>query len=824
MRKFGNCAGLLLVTAMSAALAVPAFAQDPAPQAAEGDEADIADGDIVVTARRVQERLQDVPISITVFNQQQLDNRNIVGARDLANFTPSLSANARYGADNTTFTIRGFSQEQRTTATVGVYFADAVTPRGSGTNPGGDGAGPGYFFDLQNVQVLKGPQGTLFGRNTTGGAILLVPQKPTDKLEGYIEGSLGNYAMRRIQAVVNAPLGDIARLRFGIDRQTRDGYLINTSRIGPDRFADVDYTAVRGSLVLDITPELENYTVASYSRSETAGILPSIDLCFPNNLNTGAAIAAGATACAQVAREAPTGFFAVSNTEPNPHSDTRQWQVVNTTTWKASDTLTVKNIFSYAELRQTQQTDLFGFLQGPVGVLPTLSFGATHTIPGGAINAQSTLTEELQVQGSTGDDKLVYQFGGYLEFADPLGRSGSQQPSRLVCTDSDTFNCTIGGTGTVARYATETTYRTYALYAQATYALTEQLKLTGGFRYTWDSVIARSLQQTISFPASGTPALYCNRPTAGTAGPATPGDFSNAYTLAQRDSVCRSVDRAESRAPTWLIGLDFKPNEDVLVYGKYSRGYRQANVAPFAPDGFNTYRPERVDSYEIGTKASWRGSAPGHFNLALFYNSFKNQQLQLGFTQIPPLAAGTPSVASTVGIVNIGASKIYGLEADASISPFEGLTLDAAYAFVKTRLDAIAPVTTIPYPFNFVSQPAAVGQGLPFSPEHKLTLGAAYTLPLAPETGKITLGVQFSHQSSTLVVYNRFGTLPGYSLVNLHASWKGILGSPIDLSLFMNNVADNHYYIHANDSNTSGFVSYYLGEPRTFGARLRFSF
>ncbi|WP_343888388.1 TonB-dependent receptor plug domain-containing protein, partial [Sphingomonas oligophenolica] len=205
-----------------------AFAQDrPAPE-------NTAPDDVIVSARRVDERLQDVPISITVFNQQQLTSRNVVNAQDLATYTPSLSANANFGNENTTFALRGFAQDIGTAPSVGVYFADVVAPRGASNGlPAGDGVLPGSFFDLQNVQVLKGPQGTLFGRNTTGGAVLLVPQRPTYKLEGYVEGSYGNYDMRRVQGVLNIPLSDTFRVRMGVDRMTRDGYLNNISGVGP---------------------------------------------------------------------------------------------------------------------------------------------------------------------------------------------------------------------------------------------------------------------------------------------------------------------------------------------------------------------------------------------------------------------------------------------------------------------------------------------------------------------------------------------------------------------------------------------------------------
>src|ERR1700751_106569 len=133
--------------ALGISLAAPgaALAQTKAASAAPAvNEIDT----VIVTARRMEEKLQDVPISTTVFNQQQLTNNNITNAKDLATYTPSLSTNNRYGADNTTWTIRGFTQEQRTTATVGTYFADVVAPRGSGSTQGGDGAGPGMLFDL----------------------------------------------------------------------------------------------------------------------------------------------------------------------------------------------------------------------------------------------------------------------------------------------------------------------------------------------------------------------------------------------------------------------------------------------------------------------------------------------------------------------------------------------------------------------------------------------------------------------------------------------------------------------------------------------------
>lgn len=204
MRRISLKSGLLLGTVLGMPVsawaqdAQPAQDQQPATSATAPAAAAQASGQeeepaIVVTARRKQELLQDVPISITVFNQEQLSRNNVVNPADLATYTPSLSANNNFGNQNTTFAIRGFTQEIGTAPSVGVYFADVVTPRGASNGlPTGDGLAQGTLFDLQNVQVLKGPQGTLFGRNTTGGATVRHAAEPhADQPQPGLEGDHG---------------------------------------------------------------------------------------------------------------------------------------------------------------------------------------------------------------------------------------------------------------------------------------------------------------------------------------------------------------------------------------------------------------------------------------------------------------------------------------------------------------------------------------------------------------------------------------------------------------------------------------------------------
>ena len=865
-------ASLLAATAITVFSGTSALAQTPQqpsttqPQAAPQAQTDqaTAGNDIIVTARRVTERLQDVPISITVITPEKLENNNIQSAKDIATYTPGLTTNNRYGSDNTTWTIRGFTQEQRTTATVGTYFADVVAPRGSGATQGGDGAGPGSLFDLQSVQVLKGPQGTLFGRNSTGGAVLLVPRKPTDRFEGYVEGSVGNYDMRRLQAVVNVPVAQWLRVRFGLDRSLRDGYEKNAGNIGfgpnghgadGNAGGSIDYWALRFSAVADLSPNLENYLIATYSKSESTGVTPKITRCFLNNPYTGASTgAAGLNACAQITREAPLGFWSVSNPLPDSASNTKQWQVINTTTWHASDWLTVKNIFSYARFWGDTNLDLFGFYRPLVTYGSETNgnqvqpFNTTHALPGHHTNAESSLVEELQFQGRHDDGHLFWQGGLYLEVNNPLGLSGIQSTTQTPCADVSTFNCLFAtnGANSIGRLAYQTHknyFRGKAAYFQASYDLTDHLKLTGGIRYTKDTVrsdfalVAIRLNQNafLGVPA-GQIAFCLNDVQFGKAGTAT-----NPYRpIGDRFNMCNEHHKVSTSAPTWLLDLDYKPIDNVLLYAKWSRGYRQGGVAPFAADQLQDYDKEKVDTYEIGAKTSWRGSFPGYFNISAFYNDFSNQQLQIGLSCNPVSAC-----AQTTAIVNAASSTLKGFEAEAAITPFKGLRLEASYAYLKTKIkdiiDLTAFVQSFGLPFNDI-RPLPIGSPIPNAQPHKLILSANYTLPLAPSVGKITFGGTWVYGSKYRAVSDpflltavsttavpvipfqygsKFGILPSTKVLNLNFNWENVGGKPIDWSIFVTNVTKEHVLLHVNVQAAQGFLSSIVGEPRMWGTRLR---
>src|SRR5579863_272234 len=820
-----------VATAMGIVLSTPAFAQT-AP--------DSPPGDIVVTARRVEERLQDVPISITVYNPQQLADRNIVNSADLAAYTPSLAVNGTYGPEKSSFAIRGFSQDLNTLPTVGVYFADVVAPRLSSNITSGNGAGVGSMFDLQNVQVLKGPQGTLFGRNTTGGAILLVPQKPTDKLGGYVEGTYGNYNAERVQAVLNVPLSDTFFVRAGIDRYKRDGYINNRSGIGPTEFNNINYLAARLSVLAQLTPNLENYAIATYSRSDTNGVLGKIPFCNRGTVpgSTGAGAVERAAVCAQVDNEAARGFgyYDAENSDPNPFVKSRQWQVIDTTTWKTTDTLTIKNIASYGEAVERYSFNLSG------DVIP-FPLVVTNPGPNTPQGHQATFTEELQFQGRTSDNRLTWQAGGYMERSDPIGgRQGQEQVTSVLssCTDVYAFKCSpfllnlpgIGliPAGSISIARNVYSYQNYGLYAQGTYKFTDQLSLTAGIRNTWDYEKEDSDNVRVTTSAAGPLGFACSRAVTPVPNPGA--------ALALGGSCTRSFVQKSSK-PTWLIDLEYKPVRDMMVYAKYARGYRGGGINE-ANFGAETWKPEHLDTYELGLKSSFHGAVSGTFDVTGFWNEFKDQQASVF---IPACTANIPGCThpaptSINGIQNIGRSRLRGVEADGSIILFKDLRFDVGYAY----LDAKVTGGSVPFCDNtrfICSQASFLGAGtvLPFAPKNRITVTGTYTLPLDPSIGKISVGATFTHTdhqftghgddtafAAGAIPYNA-GITPATNLLNLNANWKSVAGSPVDLSLFATNVTNQKYYVAGGTALAGlGGEVIILGEPRMYGMRLKVHF
>jgi iron complex outermembrane receptor protein len=777
-----------------------AFAQTASSASAESESAAI-----VVTARRMEERLQDVPISVGVLSSDKLLQANIASADSLAKYIPGLTATQRYSPEMSTFSIRGFTQELRTSASVGTYFADVVAPRGGGASlSGGDGAGPAYLFDLQNVQVLKGPQGTLFGRNTTGGAVLFAPRKPTRNFEGYIEGTYGNFGMLRIQSIVNVPVSSDVRLRLGVDKMQRDGYLHNVSGIGPRTYADVDYTAARASLDIDLTPDIENYTVGIYSFSDHQ---PAAFQVF----NANPALGLGRLAAAQVARlQAGNDPYQVEINLPNPRSRTRFWQVINQTTFRVSRGVTIKNNMSYSQIRQGLRAAIFGsnFSAGPGTIIYT---SVSFNPQGGYTNSQNNLVDELQLQGVAIGGKLNWQAGLYYEISTPDALVGSVGPSNgAVCLSlgvetADDYRCRSSAAAptSVNMAKGSVKYINMAAYSQGTYALTDTLKLTAGIRYTYDRSRGVSVAQLRLFPTNG--AFNAAGPAICEAGFAVPG--------------CRVESSTSSTKPTWTLNAAYKPIERLMVYGTWSRGYRQGAANPFAAPLAQTFEPESVDAYELGTKTEFAGTVSGIFNIAGYYNRLSKQQLQFALQPLP----GTLG-SNRTSIFNAGKSRIYGAEMNASLLFGRIFRLDGAANYLKTKLISRQAVSL---PGYVVIPTADVGGELPYSPKWSANIGGTVTLPLPASTGKVDMGASYRYQASYQIQAASVTPLRSTPVrqLDLNLDWHNVMNKPIDLAVFATNVTGQVNVITVNGLFGSfGFDGRQLGEPRMYGMRVRLRF
>jgi outer membrane receptor protein involved in Fe transport len=820
----------------------------PVPAETRGAKRSLVE-EIVVTAQRREENIQDVPISITVFDQKQISNANMTNSADLAKYTPSLQVNTRFGPDNAAFTIRGFTQDLRTTASVAVYFAEVVAPRGQSTQTSGDGAGPGALFDLQNIQVLKGPQGTVFGRNTTGGAILLVPQRPTDEFSGHVEFSPANFDGLRGQGVLNLPVSDSLKLRFGVDHNQRDGILNNVSGIGVDQLGDVDYTSGRLSAVWDVTEAIENYTILSMVNSDSNGYTAQLFDCSnpvprltdPSQYDIDELIASlpalltGAIdpvnpvpgvplgsplalltfqSCEQQladqAAAGQNGFYDVVSTVKTAVTRIKERRLINTTTWEVAEGLRFRNIFAYSHLYTENGSSIFGtYFPDPTDASGAreLTIGVSIVDPDIPVTSQQSVVEELQLQGDSMDRRLVWQAGAYYEKSMPDGWSGNRSSSLAYCDvktlegDPSQFDCFDpfqGMVGGVLAYRVKTNYLNQALYAQGTFDFLDSLSATLGLRYTWDETEAEGIKTLYRY----------------------------ALSVQQAPTVTVQTPSLRSTAPTGMLEFNYHPWPEVMTYAKYTRGYRQGNTNITADPGVDFHEPETVDTFEIGLKSSFDGPVPGRFNVAIFDNTLTDMQLQAGYV--------STTSGPTSAIFNAGKGKSRGAEVEAFFQPFEFLSTSLSYSFLDTELvesaefcervrtagGAIAGFTCTPI--------AEVGDELPYAPDHSAVANVNVFLPVPERLGLTNLGLTYAytgHQRVAGSSQTPHAVLDDFGIFNANLSWDEVFGSSLSLVAFGTNLLDRQYVTYVSGTyRPLGIDSRALGQPRMFGARLRYNF
>lgn len=736
---------------------------NPAESAAEATtQATTSLGDIVVTARRREENLQAVPIAVTAFSPSALVQKAITDRTSLADNTPSLfTINGGYPREFAFFALRGQGPAFGSTPGVINYFAEVPN------NLNIDGR-VGSYYDLANVQVLAGPQGTLFGKNATGGNILFEPVKPQKEFGGYIRTEFGNYSDRRVEGALNIPIvSDKVLLRVAGEIGRRDGYTID---VGPNfkgkDYDNLHYQSARVGLTLRPVEGVEIYTLARYYESDTNGggtVLGAFnpaagaDLGPPFGFIPVLAFYPGAATA--VAEQQARGPYRVSY-DLNQFSKTRYWQVLNQTSIELSDTLKLKNIISYSQFRNRYGYD---YDATPYPLAGQLTRSTWTTAP-------NFFTEELQLQGTAFNKAVTFSAGGFLD------RQGWQDPSGI---EQYTFFPIGTLIPPVSAVATQRTH-SEAIFAQATVDLGKLtpslagLSVTGGLRYTWEHTF---VSQTIIAP------------------PAVSGT-------------------ADSRYPSYTVTLDYDLATGIHAYVTARDAYKSGGVNGPVPVGsaFRTFAPERLSDVEIGLKSQFRlGDVQVRANIAAYRGIYANiQRTTLETVSGIPLNV-TRSAAK---------GRIQGVEFNGAVVLVPGLTLNGSYSYIDGKYTKVTDAS---------ANAILAGSPFPYTPKGKYSVGGAYEARLGG-AGDLSLSANFVHQSSvstaqTNASFYRF--LPAYGVLNAGIDLRNIGGSRADIGLFVTNLTKTAKPVGVLDQYNGagpGTVGLTYNEPRMFGVRIEYHF
>jgi iron complex outermembrane receptor protein len=275
--------------------------------------------------------------------------------------------------------------------------------------------------------------------------------------------------------------------------------------------------------------------------------------------------------------------------------------------------------------------------------------------------------------------------------------------------------------------------------------------------------------------------------------------------------------RTTSSKPTWDIDVDYKPIEDLLLYAKWSRGYRAGGIA-VSNVGAEIWQPESLNAYELGSKYSFGGPVSGYVNVAAFYNKFTDQQLVATTVDASGVARGN-------AIINAGKSYIAGAELDAAVKLFEHLDLAANYSYLDTKIQEL----NIPSnPIYTLIPLASAGNPLAQVPRNRVTLTARYTLPVASTVGVISAGPTYVHTDRELFSIQAspaYQYISSTDVLNLNADWKNVFSLPFDVSFFMTNVTNKLIpLVSGSEFSTLGFDSEQYAPPRMWGFRVRYTF
>jgi iron complex outermembrane recepter protein len=750
--------------------------------------------EIIVTAERRAESLERVPVTVDALSGSDLVKLQINTEADLQIAVPGLLVRAGRSSDVLNYSIRGSTVDPISDMRAGVLpYVDEIQVGGSG--------GSSATYDLDSIQVLKGPQGTLFGRNSPGGAVLITTKKPTNDFSGYFSARSGTYGTEYYEVAINVPIiSDKVLLRLAAISQERDG--IQTNLYNGQQLGVVDRKGVRATLVVNVTDQLSNETVLDYLHSggaDVSGVLWSLN---PNGSVPSIALTNAATMDATISamagvpgigNGASAAYFAAhpnlpkgglaefltiqqalgpykANVDSANSYHAQNVVVSNITTDRINDDLTLKNIFGRVMLINKIHSDIDGS-----------PFGIDGEDPLGKNDWSSATSDEAQVQGTAFDKKLNYTAGFFY----------SDESTRDL-TSSTLFNFPI--LAGVQINTRELGSRTDAVYGQGTYSLGELTGITG----LSATAGARLAREDVSITM-------------------LPGNVSFTRPAAQQATFVPAQSKVYQNAATTL-SLQEQLTKNVLLYvasrsnprnGGYN-GYVNPVPGPSSVGG-NGYDTERVTDIEFGVKFQGEiAGLPTRLNLAVYNNWIKNGQ-----RGVMEAVGGVPAAIT----VNVPRGLITGFEFDGQVNPASWLSLGAATTYTDARYtdDLVSVAGATPVHFGT----------FPDTPRWTASAFAEATYPIRSNLD-LSFRPEVYHETSDwytgLGELNPGAQLPGYTLVNLRLALDN-KAAGWTLSANLKNATNRVYYTGGEplgmlfQTNTA-----VPGLPRIFTVEARFNF
>ena len=749
-RGFARTALATAVSAVALGFAAPAFAQDAAPAEEAGD-------DIVVTANRIEQNLQDVAIAVSAVSGDQLANAGVNGLDNIGDLVPAVTFRKGTTSANSAIFMRGVGT---------ISFSVAAEPSVSTVVDGIVLSRSGQAFmdlvDLERIEVLRGPQGTLFGKNASAGLVNIISRGGSDTFEMDASAEWFEGNEYRLRTSVAGPISGNLTGRITGFYGSFDG---NIRNINPAVNRDVngyEHYGVRAILDLE-AGAADIRLIADYFKADD-------DCCAEV---TG--VSRGATLDALLA--IPGGNARGENQRIVNHNlvtqtiDT-QWSLTLSGDLEVSDTHTLSLVTGYRNWRNRELRE--------GDFLPRAIVGTPELHDNGLVTTEQ-MSAELRL-ASDASRPFFYQVGAFV------WHSQNQQTFRretISCATStlpalpggavpcDTANtvATVFGTG---QSFSDVNSTNIALFGQATLRITDQLSLTGGLRWTQDELSFTHIRAPGFNRVTGAPAVgpgVIAAPAGGLTTANPPGNGSNVSRGSQ------SNDNISGRA-----SIQFEPTDDLMLYASYTRGYKGPAYNVFfnhvAPNNAVPIDEEISDSYEIGARTQF-------FDRRVTLNGTLFQATYDGFQANNFILLGTPPVLVS-NLTNAGQVRTRGFEVDAIVEPVDGLTFrgSVAYADAFVRRFNPNPATNAPSALN--------GTRLPLAPEWSWNVGADYEGNLG--------GIMLYAGTSYAYTSDQFSELGNVGPIDSYGIWNASLGfsdaeDMVRLTFFARNIGDTSYVL-----------------------------